>query len=329
MIKKNMSLSKANTSVLIVATMALLAACSRGGNVPSTWKGNTAVLTNLTKAACKSPKALNVNALNQDRLQKLGKSETSNGTDSPARNAVRTILTKDTGLSDNGSMPPGAIDIAELPIQQTVEQHQRSEKNMVVQVNDINCETLEATYVGPGLKQAIRGQIKGLSHKEIRIEGVDTTTGSNVVVTVSINDMPKRKGGKPEARNSIEKDLAKGFYKMTVAIAETMKSPDGASSSRTIKILQESSLNDDVDVELDLSVLSPMFAELDKKGSASPESQELRQAYNEALANKKETLTVKFSKLVGLKSETSERRATDTALAPLTAEPKIETGNKI
>lgn len=298
-------------AAVVVGMAFLLVACSRGGgvadrggNVPSTWKGHETI----TKIACESPQVLDVNSIHQGCIEKLSKSSTGDAANAPARYVVRTILTKDvSNVSTTGAIAadqPGAINISGLPAQQTLEQYHKNENNLNIQVNDRNCENLEATYSGPGLSQPLRGRIKGISHRAIIIENVDPASGSITTVTLSV-DRPGRASGKMAAFQKYQDDLNKGLYSINIKIDQTAKSADGATATRTIEILQKSISNEDEDVEVHTSVLSPMFIDLDGVTTSSPESQELLKLYNEAVSNKEETVTVPFSKLMKMHSEVS------------------------
>jgi hypothetical protein len=234
-------------SVMSGLTMMLVAACAKHA-IPNYYDANgTKIPFSEYKAMAKcdpdrAKHGFNVNRENELTLNKYGKSK---------HYSIRTVYVSDVetlknpnAAIKNGAPTPEAVAnvaaikqqddfISKYPVEHGVAENQNTPENITV---NLNCEELQADYMGPGTTTGISGAIKDNSLNSIEINGTDSSLGKPQQVDVTIERLIPDgtvKGQKKAWVLAKDRD-SNGLYSFKITLVKT-----SAVGTRTIVFTQD------------------------------------------------------------------------------------------
>jgi hypothetical protein len=231
-----------NTLSLVSAAVVAFAAigCSKGDNRPPNWQES-----NILKGKCASPRAFNLDKVNQSRQLKLNQSKIL---------VLRTYLAKDVATNKMAVLDMAAL--RSLPSQKFADEITAAD---AVIVSNVNCNTLNAETMAPGLMAPVVGKIADINTNKIVIIGQKEVEGKNStqkIVTIE-KLMPNRKSEKAQYAVA-QKNDEMGINTLKITIVE--KTSGDIENERTTEIIQKTSLNQDETVLVHTSALNGALA---------------------------------------------------------------------
>ncbi len=194
-------------SIHVVSTLAfaagLITGCDKGGHTPKNWTPD-----NMTKIRCASPRAFEVEQVNDVRMNMKNKE-------------LIVVKTKDITKGDDKTE-------ANMISVKSIQDFANSQEQVHVA---LDCTTLSGSYTGPGVNGTVEGKLVRITTTSLAISGKNTITQELTDVQVE-KVMPDRKAEKTAYALAANKD-AEGYNTLVITIS--VVGADGKKAVRKIK----------------------------------------------------------------------------------------------
>ncbi len=204
------------TKVLVAAALLMstgLVACGRGGNEP---KGTSAGSIEMLKKRCALPNALSAETIN--KLKVIQRQELQLAKTSALPLEIRTYLYSDKTTDQDRSLGDAAS------IQRLAVANKDGAPDNANDISlEVDCNSLKATYMGPGVNSPIEGQLKEVKSQSLVILAKDAV-GNKVDVKIELLNS-KESSSKPSRTSSTEKltNLNRGSLPVQISVTRHLK----------------------------------------------------------------------------------------------------------